>query len=115
MLCYHHYLQHPDHAMLMKTLKETMHLKVMHTSICKHICASKLYQTTKPKYIKHWKIPTMETVITLRKTAFTSCSSSYTIKDNGWNNLYFIYVQSFVPALAAIKGNSFITPNLLRQ
>ncbi len=64
-LWYHHYLQHPGHTRLEETMKATMYLKAMRTTIWSLTKSCKTCQTNKKQKLTYGHL-TSKTVITVQ-------------------------------------------------
>eukprot|EP00804_Cyclotella_cryptica_P008076 CCRYP_004575-RA/>CCRYP_004575-RA protein AED:0.32 eAED:0.33 QI:0/0/0/1/0/0/2/0/374 len=95
---YHHYLQHPGHSRLEKTLCAAMHWKGMRNTIRKYVKNCHACQVNKSHKHKYGKLPTKITITKAWEVLCVDLIGPYTVKGKDGTVIDFMCLTMIDPA-----------------
>jgi hypothetical protein len=100
---YHHYLQHPGHSCLEKTMRSMMYWKGMRTTIRRYIKTCQSCQINKRYSQKYGHLPPKLVITTPWKALCVDLIGSYTLKGKDGSSIDFMCLTMIGPATSWFK------------
>ncbi len=100
---YHHYLQHPGHSCLEKTLRATMYWKSMYTTIQSHVKRCQSCHVNKRWKLKYSKLPPKLIIMTPWEALCVNLVGPYTLKGKDGSQIDFMCLTIIDPASSWFK------------
>jgi hypothetical protein len=98
MIWYHHYLQHPGHTRLEKTMKAAIYLKGMCTTIRSKTKSCKTCQINKKRSLKYGHLPSKIVISTPWEALCVNLIGPYTLKGKDGLSIDFMALAMIDPA-----------------
>jgi hypothetical protein len=99
---YHHYLQHPGHSHLKKTMRSVMYWKGMHTTIPRYVKSCRSCQVNKRHSLRYGHVPP-KLVITTPWRVLVDLVGPYTLKGKDDSSIDFMCLTMINPATSWFK------------
>jgi hypothetical protein len=100
---YHHYLRHPGHSCLEKTMRSMMYCKGMHATIQRYVKTCKSCQVNKRHSQKYGHLPPILVIMTPWKALSVHLIGPYTLKGKDGLNIDFMCLTMIDPATSWFK------------
>ncbi len=101
--CYHHYLQHPGHSRLEKTMRSVMYWKGMRNTIQKHVKSCRSCQANKRHSLKYGHVPPKLVITTTWRALCVDLVGPYTLKGKDSLSIDFMCLTMIDPATSWFK------------